>query len=71
MDRNYECPQWAKAENMEMSRPLCELWGYPDETEKSSQRKYAVRKKIAEMLYRLADGIYSENRKIKKRMEYV
>lgn len=70
---NYDYPQWAKAENMEMSKPLCELWTYSDRTEQGRsaiQRKLAiaVRTKISEGLYRLADSISVND--MNKRVEY-
>lgn len=39
MYRNQNYPEWAKAEKMEMSTPLCELWGYAENVEKTSRRK--------------------------------
>lgn len=71
MGWNYDYPQWAKAEKMEMSEPLCELWLYSDRIVRNECRTRTMRRKIAEILYRLADKIYAEERGIRKRMEHV
>lgn len=60
MYRDLDYPKWAKDENMERSRPLCELWRYSDEPKKTVRRSYRVRRKAAKMLYKLADSIYAK-----------
>lgn len=69
MDWNYDYPQWAKAEKMEMSEPLCELWLYSDRVNRCRTR--TMRRKLAENLYRLADKIGDEEQSKRKRMGYV
>lgn len=91
MYRDEKYPEWAKAEKMEMSTPLCELWSYSEETQKFRckegipdravpvfrksvfvrSRAGMLRKKVAQMLYRLADCIYAEDSGKKNRMEYL
>ena len=58
--KNYEYPQWAKAENMEMSTPLCDLWEYSDTVVRmTSIRIYVIRmrKILSGLLYQFADMI--------------
>ena len=40
-----QIPKWAKAENLEMIRPLCELWGLSNTVDRT--RKQISFKKIA------------------------
>ena len=63
-----QIPKWAKAENLEMIRPLCELWGLSntvDRTRKQISFKKIdlfknVRYTMSEILYKMAASICPE-----------
>jgi hypothetical protein len=57
MYRDFRYPKWAEAENMERIVSLRELQCYSEPAKIPIYRKCMVRRKIANMLYRLADSI--------------
>lgn len=58
-DINYlNVPSWAKAEGMEMSVGLDQIWAMNDVVVK--EKKPVVRKNLAYILHRIADKIYPE-----------
>lgn len=77
MNLNYDYPEWAKAEKLEMCEPLCELWMYSDKIVKSKSVliKIMIRKKVSWALYQLADLISVKEISVKEgaadmRMKY-
>lgn len=63
-NRNYDYAEWMKAENMEMSMPLCELWLYSDRVIKNRSRACTIKRKIAGIFYCLADKLCVEADKL-------